>query len=121
MSIAEMIERELLYRENDLYKVDPDILDIQLWKLPPGLTSNLYRILNAQQNTMVQDVVSYSGILNNADGDPVCLHDEDIVRQANMFPLVFNVEAQAIEQRNFFKCLQLINIHYFRFNAQCKY
>lgn len=99
MSVSEMIEREMIVLKNQRYHVHDYIKSIKLLKLPPGITSNLYRILNAQQVTMVQDVSNYTGILNNIGGDPVMVQDEDIIRQTNIFPLVFKVSAQAAEQR----------------------
>jgi hypothetical protein len=88
--------------ENQLYYVHPEILSVKLWKLPFGLVSNLYRVLNAQQQTMVQDVSTYAGLLIQENGDQVMVQDEDIIRHANAFPLIFKVRAQATEQGTIF-------------------
>jgi hypothetical protein len=102
MSVSEMVQRRMINFGGQFYHVHDEILSIKLWKLPPGLTSNLYRILNAQQVTMIQEVSTYTGILDDIKGDPVMVHDEDIVRQANIFPLLFTISAQAAEQRTFY-------------------
>lgn len=84
--------------KDNRYYVNPDILSIDLWRLPEGITSNLFRVLNAQQDVSIEYIVGYNGILVEENGDMITLQDEDVVRQANMFPLVFKIQAQAIEQ-----------------------
>lgn len=101
MSITEILNRQMIYFARDRYYVNQDILNIDLWRLPEGLTSNLFRVLNSQQDVSIEYIVNYNGLAVEKNGDPITLRDEDIVRTANIFPLVFKIQAQAIEQSKF--------------------
>ncbi|KAI6195432.1 hypothetical protein M3Y96_01230700 [Aphelenchoides besseyi] len=100
MSIIECVDLGLIVYRDGSFFVREEIRDICLWHLPRGLTSNLYRLLACESISLIQDVARHSGILLDYNGQPIMLADEDIVRQANCWSMIFEIRAQSTEQHS---------------------
>lgn len=100
MSLADCIDAGLIVMGHDhCYYVIDAILAIKLWRLPPGLTSNMFRLLNAKSKATVTEVAQHVGVHVDRDTQTrMKVTEEDIVRQANCFPFVFELNAQAAQQ-----------------------
>ncbi|CAD5211447.1 unnamed protein product [Bursaphelenchus xylophilus] len=98
-SMAECVRRGLLIKEGTLtkplFRTNDAIRSLDLWRLPPGLPSNLFRVLNTFGEQKLCELVSRTDICLDANGDFLReeLHMADFVRLANNFPLVFQLNS----------------------------
>ncbi|KAI6227282.1 hypothetical protein M3Y99_01272600 [Aphelenchoides fujianensis] len=100
MSLLDCVESGLIVAKGGRFCVRKDFLDLQLWHVPIGLTSNLFRMLFCYSTCSVQELVQQNSLLKDQDGQPVMVSEEDVIRQANCFPFLFEVTAQSNEQNS---------------------
>ncbi|KAI6238421.1 hypothetical protein M3Y99_00693800 [Aphelenchoides fujianensis] len=100
LSLLECLESGLIVARQGRFHVRNDFLDLQLWHVPIGLTSNLFRMLFCYSTCSVQELVQQNSLLKDQDGYPVMVSEEDVIRQANCFPFLFEVTAPSNEQNS---------------------
>ncbi|KAI6202631.1 hypothetical protein M3Y99_01869600 [Aphelenchoides fujianensis] len=100
MSMLDCVESGLIVAKQGRFHVRKDFLDLQLWHVPIGLTSNLFRMLFCYSTCSVQELVQQNSLLKDQDGHPVLVSEEDVIRQANCFPFLFEIAAQSNEQNS---------------------
>ncbi|KAI6207339.1 hypothetical protein M3Y99_01844800 [Aphelenchoides fujianensis] len=100
MSLIDCLETKLISQQGERYFVHPDIAAIQLWRIPLGLTSNMLRMLLNEKSLLVQEISRQNGLLLDSFGRTVVVQDFDVVRQANCWPTLFFIRAEASEQQS---------------------
>lgn len=68
-------------------------------------SSNLFRLLFTEQTCSVSEITQQSSLLLDMNGHPVMVGEEDVIRQANCFPFLFEVKAHTSEQSEFLRVL----------------
>ena len=86
LSLDECVDEQLIVRKSDdRYHVADFIRNIQLWQLPPGLTSNVFRLLSAEGKATITEVAQHVGVhVDSKTHAAMHVTEEDIVRQVEM-------------------------------------
>ncbi|CAD5207250.1 unnamed protein product [Bursaphelenchus okinawaensis] len=98
-SLAECVRRGLITAEKrpngTIYRALQAVVDVELWSLPPGLPSNLFRVLSSfgeQQLSLLMDRTDIC-LDDKSDFLDEQVNAADFIRIANNFPLIFKLNS----------------------------